>query len=317
MKKLLFPLILAAAFVQGCGAIPGTSRETIEPGYAGLKIKQYGENRGIENAELVTGRVWYNGYTTDIIEYPTFVTTYPFTKDVTEGSPTDQSVNFSVSGSPVSADVGVSFGYSTESIPASEITDKNVSEERKDSYTKLHKYYKKFRKEPDLFLTTNIRNGLRDCFSISAETLELSPTDLPTNQQKLTSEVQTCLQGKFPEVVITEVSLLSSFRLDPEIQKRINDQFAAQQAAKTAEFNKKKEEAEAEAIKAKAIGEANAEIERARGQAEADRLRKSQVTPELIRLKELEIELERVREWDGREAPTIQTPNVQLGGSSN
>ena len=314
MKKIfLFP-ILGFLFLQGCGVVPGTSRETIEPGYAGLKIKQYGENRGIENAEVVSGRIWYNGYTHEVIEFPTFVTTYPFTKDVTEGSPIDQSVNFSVAGSQVSADVGVSFGYSTETIPASEIVDRNVSSAGAQNYTQLHKYYKKYRKNPQDFLTTNIRNGLRDCFSLTSEQLELQPTDLPTSQQKLTEEVETCLQAKFPEVVITEVSLLSPLRLDAKIQERINDQFAAQQAAKAAQFDKQRAEAEADAQKARAIGEAQAEIERARGQAEADRLRRTQITPELLELKKLELQLAEIEKWDGKRPTTVQTPNVQIGG---
>ena len=114
-KKLLIATSLGVLSIGigACGAVPGTSIKTVEPGYAGLKIQMYGGQKGIENAEVVTGRVWYNGYTEDVVIFPTFVNTYPFTQAATEGSPVDESVVFSVGGSPVSADVGVSFGFNT------------------------------------------------------------------------------------------------------------------------------------------------------------------------------------------------------------
>ena len=281
------------------GLLPHTAREKIDPGYVGLKLNLYGRNKGIQNAKLVTGRVWYDRYTQDVIEFPTFINTYPFTANETEGSVNNESVNFAVAGSPVSADVGLSFGYSTDTIDG--------------EYTKVHRYYKTYRKDPELFLRTNMYNGLRDCFSRSAENLKLSPTDLPTSQQKLTTAVSECLSSKFPDVKVTEVSLLSPLRLEKKIQERITEQFAAQQAAQTAEFNEKKAVAEARAERAKAKGEAEAMIERARGQAEADRLRTQNITPELIRLKEIEMQMEEVKRWDGKRAVTVQTPNVQLG----
>ena len=294
-------LVVVGVLGIATGLLPSTAREKIDPGYVGLKLNLYGKNKGIGNAKLVTGRVWYDRYTQDVIEFPTFVNTYPFTANETEGSVNNESVNFAVAGSPVSADVGLSFGYTTDVIEG--------------DYTKVHKYYETYRKDPDLFLRTNMYNGLRDCFSRSAENLGLSPTDLPTSQQKLTAEVLQCLGNKFPTVNVTEVSLLSPLRLEAKIQERITEQFAAQQAAQTAEFNEKKAVAEARAERAKAKGEAEAMIERARGQAEADRLRTQNITPELIRLKEIEMQMEEVKQWDGKRAVTVQTPNVQLGGS--
>lgn len=121
-------LSVLALGVSSCGAIPGTSVVTVEPGFAGLKIQLYGAEKGIDNAQLVSGRVWFNGYTEDIVIFPTYINTYPFTKSTTEGSPTDESVVFSVSGSPVSADVGVSFGFTTEKVA-------------KSNGTKLHHFY--------------------------------------------------------------------------------------------------------------------------------------------------------------------------------
>lgn len=294
-----------SATLGACGVIPGTSVKTVEPGYAGLKIEMYGGQKGIENAALVTGRVWYNGYTQEVVVFPTFINTYPFTQSATEGSATDESVVFSVGGSPISADVGVSFGFTTELLSG------------QATKTKLHQFYETFRKSPEAFRANELRNGLRNCFSEVAENLKLTPSMLPTSQQKLVTEVAGCVQKKFPTIVVQDVSLLGPLRLPPDIQKSINEQFAAQQAAQTAESNRRKAEAEAAANIARARGEAQVTIERARAEAEANRLLSGSINPQLIELERLRVERARVEKWNGQQAPVIQTPNVQLGGNRN
>ncbi|MGK7873972.1 MAG: SPFH domain-containing protein [Xenococcaceae cyanobacterium] len=296
-------LMILGVGLSSCGIIPGTSVATVEPGYAGLKIQLYGGEKGIENAEVVSGRVWYNGYTEQVVVFPTFINTYPFTKSPTEGSPTDESVVFSVSGSPVSADVGVSFGFTTEQLP-----DKTE--------TKLHQFYKTYRKTPNAFRANELRNGLRNCFAEAAENFKLTPSMLPYNQQKLVAGVTECTQKRFPTIVIQDVALLSPLRLPPDIQKSIDEQFAAQQAAQTAEANRRKVEAEAAANVARAKGEAQVLIEKARAEAEANRLRAASATPQLLELERLQIERERIQKWNGQQAPTIiQAPNVQVSGN--
>lgn len=296
----LLGLSALAISISSCGAVPGTSVATVEPGFAGLKIQLYGGEKGIENAQLVSGRVWYNGYTEDVVVFPTYINTYPFTKSPTEGSPTDESVVFSVGGSPVSADVGVSFGFTTE---------------QTDSHTKLHQFYKQYRKTPDAFGANELRNGLRNCFSSVAENQKLTPSMLPYNQQKLVAGVTECTQQRFPTITVQDVALLSPLRLPPDIQKSIDEQFAAQQAARTAEANRRKVEAQAAAEIARAKGEAQVTIERAKAEAEANNLRAESITPELLKLEQLQVERDRIRKWNGSEPHTvIQSPNVQVGG---
>lgn len=53
-------------------------RERIDAGYEGIKVNKYGSGKGVDDAVLVTGTVWYNPWTTDIYEYPTFVQTVDF-----------------------------------------------------------------------------------------------------------------------------------------------------------------------------------------------------------------------------------------------
>ncbi|MDY7015509.1 MAG: SPFH domain-containing protein, partial [Cyanobacteriota bacterium] len=212
-RALLPVLLLAATGANACGVVPGTSMVTVEPGYAGLKIQLYGGDKGIENAKLVTGRVWYNGYTEQVVIFPTFINTYPFTQTTTEGSPTDESVTFSVGGSPVSTDVGISFGFTTEQLSDS-------------PQTKLHQFYETYRKSPDQFRANELRNGLRNCFAEVAENSQLTPSMLPRNQQKLVKGVADCTQKRFPTIIVQDVSLLGPMRLPADIQKSIDEQFA-------------------------------------------------------------------------------------------
>ncbi|MEQ9484119.1 hypothetical protein [Coleofasciculus sp. F4-SAH-05] len=57
-----------AIIASGCGAVPGSSVKRIPAGYVGLKVELYGENRGVQNATISTGKVWYNGYTEEIVK---------------------------------------------------------------------------------------------------------------------------------------------------------------------------------------------------------------------------------------------------------
>jgi regulator of protease activity HflC (stomatin/prohibitin superfamily) len=299
----ILALITLGIALNSCGVIPGTSVTTVEPGYAGLKINLYGKEKGIENAQLVSGRVWYNGYTEQVVTFPTFINTYPFTQASTEGSATDESIVFSVGGSPVSADVGISFGFTSEKLPTGNIS-------------KLHKFYETYRKSPDAFRANELRNGLRNCFSEVAENLKLTPSMLPYNQQRLVGEVANCVQNRFPTVVVEGVTLLGPLRLPPEIQKSIDEQFAAQQAAQTADANRRKAEAEAAANVARAKGEAQVTIEKAKAEATANRLLAGSITPQLLELEGLRVEKSRVEKWNGEQATIVQTPNVQIGSTA-
>jgi hypothetical protein len=303
-SKLTLAILIASILgTGGCGVVPGTSVKTVEPGYAGLKIQLYGGEKGIENAQLVSGRVWYNSYTEEVVVFPTFVNTYQFTKDPTEGSPNDEAVVFSVGGSPVSADVGISFGFTSEQLPGT-------------IKTKLHQFYETYRKTPEQFRASELRNGLRKCFGEVSENLKLTPAMLPVSQQKLVTGVLECTQKRFSIIVVQDISLLAPLRLPPDIQKSINEQFAAQQAAQTAESNRRKVEAEAAANVAQAKGEAQVTIEQAKAEAESNRLRAVSITPQLLELERLRVERARVEKWNGQQAPTIQSPNVQISGSN-
>ncbi len=61
----------------------------IDAGHEGIKVNLYGDSKGVDDVELVTGAVWFNPVTTAVYEYPTFVQTVdyaPFDINAKDGS---------------------------------------------------------------------------------------------------------------------------------------------------------------------------------------------------------------------------------------
>ena len=70
-------------------AICMASCTRIDAGHEGIKVNLYGDNKGVDDVELVTGAVWFNPFTTAVYEYPTFVQTVdyaPFDINAKDGS---------------------------------------------------------------------------------------------------------------------------------------------------------------------------------------------------------------------------------------
>jgi len=66
-----------------------SSCERVDAGYEGILVNLYGSDRGVDDVNLVTGWVWYNPFSQDVYEYPTYVQTvdYPaFTINAKDGS---------------------------------------------------------------------------------------------------------------------------------------------------------------------------------------------------------------------------------------
>lgn len=63
--------------------------EKVDAGHEGIKVNLYGSSKGVDDAVLVTGAVWYNPFTEKVYEYPTYVQTIdykPFTVNAKDGS---------------------------------------------------------------------------------------------------------------------------------------------------------------------------------------------------------------------------------------
>lgn len=55
-----------------------SSCERVDAGHEGILVNLYGSDRGVDDVSLVTGMVWYNPFTQNVFEYPTFVQTVDY-----------------------------------------------------------------------------------------------------------------------------------------------------------------------------------------------------------------------------------------------
>ena len=84
MKKYIYSFCIAIAMLVSL-----SSCERVDAGYEGILVNLYGSDRGVDDVNLVTGWVYFNPFTQDVYEYPTYVQTvdYPaFTINAKDGS---------------------------------------------------------------------------------------------------------------------------------------------------------------------------------------------------------------------------------------
>ena len=81
-KKNILIMAVAALSCMSCS-------ERIDAGCEGILVNMYGDDKGVDGVSLCTGRVWYNPFTEEVYEYPTYVQTIdykPFTINAKDGS---------------------------------------------------------------------------------------------------------------------------------------------------------------------------------------------------------------------------------------
>src|SRR5271163_1993959 len=106
----LFVVILLASFLL---------RVTrIEAGHVGVEINLAGQQRGASEIPIRTGWVFYSPLTTQIIEFPTYVQTVKWTKNLNEGNPLNEEMGFnSKEGMEIFADVSLSYAIEPSKVP--------------------------------------------------------------------------------------------------------------------------------------------------------------------------------------------------------
>lgn len=278
MKRFVLSMMLCTAlmFASGC--------TRVEPGWVGIKVNMYGSQKGVEDFPLKTGRVFYNPFTEEVYEYPTFMQNQAWTETATEGSPNNEAITFnSVEGSSITVDVGLNYTIDPELVP--------------------HMFIE-FRQSVDTITHGYLRNQVRDAFNRVAgqyKAIEI----FGEKKQALLDAVKADLDHKLREkgFLLDTVSFISAPRADAEVMRSITLVIKATQDAIAAENMVRQVEAEAKQAKAKADGVASAILAEAEAQAKANTLVNATLTPQLIQYKLLE-------QWDGV-APKV------LGTDSN
>jgi regulator of protease activity HflC (stomatin/prohibitin superfamily) len=269
-------IVLVAIFSQSCS--------TIEPGYVGIVVNQYGSQRGVSDYPLRTGRVWVNPITQKVYEYPTFQQTVSWTIDKNEGRPVDESMSFnSKEGTVISADVSLSYSFVPEKVP---------------------ELFVEFKQDAETFSHGYMRSQVRDAFNRVGSTLPVIGI-FGEQKQELLDGVKHRLEDVLEPkgLHVDMIALIGSPRVAQAVQDSINNVIKATQDAQAAENKVRQSKAEAEQQIAKADGEAQATLRLAQAQAEANNLLAKSLTPQVI-------QYQAMQKWNG------QLPQVSGSGAT-
>lgn len=216
-KQFLFSSIIASLFLASC--------TRIDAGHEGILVKQYGTDKGVQDVSLVTGRVWYNPFTENVYEFPTFVQTAdyePFYVNAKDGS------QFSVDPT---------------------ITYRVVA-------GKSPEIFKKYRKDIDNITRTTLYNYVRDAFRIQFN--KYTTDSLISNRESFENAVQNQLSSELAKEGFDLEQLTSGIGYPQVIEDAINAKNQATQKAIQAENELKITEANAKKMIIQAQAEAKA-----------------------------------------------------------
>ena len=265
----------------------------IGAGYVGVEVVLSGSQRGPAEIPIRTGWVVYSPLHSQIIEFPTFVQTVKWTRDTSEGRAANEEMSFnSKEGMEIYADVSLSYAIDSARVPD---------------------FYVKYRvNDLDRFTHGILRDVVRNSLNEVASTYS---TEQIYGEQKteFLNRVQALIQQRMEPVGvgIQQFGFIGAPRVPAVIAAAITAKAQAIQDAERARNELAKTQAEAAKTIAEAEGQAKAAVTRANGEAEANRIRQSSLTPQLLELRKIENQKELIERWNGQ-LPTVQSGNGGL-----
>src|SRR5262245_20836348 len=173
-KSMLGRLLMAVALIVGSLILMSSCMARVDAAHVGIRVKLAGSSRGVDDIPIVTGWVFYNPLTEQLIMFPTSVQNITWTKDPHEGSPRDESITFSSQeGVNINADVGLSFHIEPKQAPH---------------------LYLRFRKNDLVDLSNGyVRNAVRENFNVVASQMPVQDI-YGAKKAKLVADVTQRLQ---------------------------------------------------------------------------------------------------------------------------
>jgi regulator of protease activity HflC (stomatin/prohibitin superfamily) len=258
----------------------------IDAAHVGIRVKLAGSDRGVQDIPVVTGWVFYNPLTEQIVEFPITVQNVVWTASAHEGRAVDESITFSSEeGVNINTDIGLSFHIEPVLAPH---------------------LYLRFR-QPDLLLLADgyVRNAVREAFNDVGSRLPVQSIYGP-GKGKVVADVM----GKLRDVlgkdgfIIDQLTINGALRLPENVAQAINRAMEATQTAIQAENKVRQVRAEAEQAIAQARGGAEAARERAQGEADAVLIRAhaDSKANQIIRYSTnaMVLQYRAIERWDGK-----------------
>ena len=277
----LLVVVLGVTLFVGCQM---TLR--VDAGHVGIRVRLAGSDRGIQDMPVVTGWVFYNPLTEQIVLFPTSVQNVVWTESSHEGKQYDESITFSSSeGVSVNADVGLSFHIEPTLAP------KLYGRFRLNDLEKLSDGY--------------MRNTVREAFNDVGSRLPVQNVYGAGKSRMLADVTQKCREvfGK-DGIVIDQLTINGTLRLPQNVMDAINRAMEATQNAIQSHNRVAQVEAEAQQAITQAHGQAEAARQKAQGDADAllIRSRAEAQANEIVRLSMSAaiLQYRAVEHWDGK-----------------
>ncbi len=239
------------------------SCERIDAGHVGVKVNQYGDNKGVDDVVAVTGMVFFNPFTTTVYEFPTFIQHKEYKNE-------NSFVVNSKDGSEFSVSPIMNYSVQRDKVP-----------------TIFSKYRRPLEDIEEGFLKTAVYDAFR------LATNKYTADELISNRAVFEIEVRKLLDNQLLKEGFVINQFTSNLIYPETFKKSIEAKNNAVQAALRAENEVKTAEAQAKIKVATAEGNAQALLTSAKAEAEANRMKQQTLTPLLI-------QLEYVQKWDGK-----------------
>lgn len=264
----------------------------IEAGLVGVEINLAGSQRGASEIPIRTGWVVYSPLRTQVFEFPTYVQTVKWTRDLNEGHPINEEMGFnSKEGMEIRVDVSLSYAIDPQKVPD---------------------FYVKYRvSELDLFTHGILRDIVRNSLNEVASTYTVEDI-YGEHKAEFLRRVQTMIEQKVAPVGVSvqQFGFIGAPRVPEVIAAAITAKAQAIQQAERARNELATTQAEAAKKIAEADGDAKSMVTRAQGEADANRIRQTSLTPQLLELRRIENQQSMIERWNG------QLPQVESGQGS-
>jgi regulator of protease activity HflC (stomatin/prohibitin superfamily) len=271
----------ALLFFVGC-----TTVHRVDAGHVGIKVRLAGSSRGVQDMPVVTGWVFVNPITEQLVTFPTSVQNVIWTSAPHEGRPVDESITFSSGeGVNVNADVSLSFHIEPNLAP--------------------HLYARFRQTDLNALAYSYARNTVREAFSEVSSTLPVHEI-YGSGKSKLLSDVTKRVADRLGTdgFVIDQLTINGALRLPQNVADAINRAMEATQNAIQAENRVRQVRAEAEQAISQANGEAEARRRTSQGEADAILIKAHSEAKanEIIRLSTTATVLQyrALERWDGK-----------------
>lgn len=239
------------------------SCERIDAGHVGVKVNQYGDNKGVDDVVAVTGMVFYNPLTTTVYEFPTFIQHKEYKNE-------NSFIVNSKDGSEFNVSPIMNYSVKREKVPA---------------------IFSKYRRPLEDIEEGFLKTAVYDAFRLA--TNKYTADELISNRAVFEIEVRRLLDGQLLKEGFVINQFTSNLIYPETFKKSIEAKNNAVQAALRAENEVKTAEAQAKIKVATANGNAQAMLTAAKAEAEANSLKQRTITPMLL-------QLEWINKWDGK-----------------